>query len=97
MRLLLIFTITMLLGSCAGDQSKVSDGDNEELVTAHNQSADPEDKVICRREKVIGSNLTTKVCRTVKEMARERELAKDNMRREIDRMNRRTTTSGNSQ
>ena len=36
-----------------------------------------DERLICRREKTIGSNRTTRICRTAAQMEIERELARD--------------------
>jgi hypothetical protein len=40
------------------------------------------ERLICRRERVLGSNLPQRVCRTQTEMVREREAARDLLQRE---------------
>ena len=96
MKLFISLVFLILLTACAEIETKTTDDGMDELVAAHNEVADAEDRIICTRKKQIGSNLTTKSCRTVRQIKQERQMSVDNMRREIDRMNRKTTpSSGN--
>ena len=54
----------------------------EWMETAINQESD-DDRLVCRREKPLGSTRTTRICRTV---AQERE-AKERARQELENVN----------
>jgi len=43
-------------------------------------STDPDEKVICRKVRTVGSNMTTRDCRTVAQRRKEREEARDSLR-----------------
>ena len=43
-------------------------------------ATDPDDKIICRRVRSVGSNLTTRDCRTVGQRRKEAEEAKASLR-----------------
>ena len=50
----------------------------EERVALYNETMSQEkNKVVCRREKPLGSHMTKTVCRTQSEMERDREEARD--------------------
>ena len=47
-----------------------------------------EERLVCRREKTLGSNRTTRVCRTQKQIDAETELARRQLNQGIDQMRR---------
>ena len=42
---------------------------------------EPEDRIVCHREHIVGSNRRQRVCRTVRERARIRDQSQDELRR----------------
>ena len=44
-------------------------------------AAEPEDRIVCHREHVVGSNRRQRVCMTVSERARIRDQSQDELRR----------------
>ena len=63
------------LNACVSSNSSLS---AEEAQVAEN---DLESQLICKREKVTGSNRKQKVCRTKAQIERERQAAKEIIRR----------------
>ena len=80
----LIILCISLLG-CSNITLKRRDTGNETTVASNN---DNPDRLICSSEKVIGSNITQRVCRTARQIEEEEELSKRDLKREIDRINR---------
>jgi hypothetical protein len=68
----------ILLGACASDGGSTVKSNNDQVesaVTQYNETAETEDRLICRREKRPGTNIAKKVCRTVRQMKEERKQA----------------------
>lgn len=63
--------------------------------TTEATKVDNPDRLICTNEKVIGSNITQKVCRTAKQKKEEEENSKKAIRDEIQRINRKPMGTGN--
>ena len=72
--MLRILAIVILLSGCAtGTKVELT----EEMVDAHNASVENKmERIICTREKEIGSHFSRKVCRTVRQIQAEREEAR---------------------
>lgn len=75
-----IFALILLfvLSACASDGGPtIAEKDvNVDLAVAeHNETAEKKDRVICRREKRPGTNISRKVCRTAYQVDEERKQA----------------------
>jgi hypothetical protein len=60
------------------EMAKTEDA-QDEAVLEHNAAAEPEDRVVCSRERVSGTNIARKVCRTERQIEAEREHAREAM------------------
>ncbi len=70
-----------LLSACAGENPNrgemASEAEISELIAAHNAGeSEAGDKLVCRAVKPIGSNIPERECRTVRQLAFERESAR---------------------
>lgn len=67
----------------------------EKTNVADATEGDNPDRLICTNEKVIGSNITQRVCRTAKQKQMEEENSKKALRDEIQRINRKPVGTSN--
>lgn len=75
--------LALLLGAgCVTTRQKKDTEKADETLAEHNAKAEPQDKIVCHREHVTGSNRTERVCRRVGERRRNRDEAGDMMRRQ---------------
>ncbi len=86
----------MTLGACASVQEPSStrnaqngpayteeekaEMSTEEKVAVYNDQQNEPDKLVCRRERPVGSRMIKTVCRTQAEIEQERQAAQDAMR-----------------
>jgi len=66
-------------------QSSAPEAPNAAAAQTQAPAEDPEERVVCRREHVVGSNRRQQICMTV----RERAQLRDESRREAERSGRR--------
>ena len=63
-------------------QSKTELNEEEAaLLAQHNETASEKEQVVCKYEKVTGSNMMSRICRTVRRMEEDREDARKLLRR----------------
>ena len=67
------------LGPAFTEEEKASMTD-EEKVAIYNEQQEAEDKLVCRRERPVGSRMVKTVCRTRAEIEQESKAAQDAMR-----------------
>jgi len=83
-RLSIILIVLGLIAACATNGNQPS-GEKAELnddnIATHNATANPEEQVICTRERVKGSNLRKKVCRTQAQIDADLESSRETMDR----------------
>ncbi|MGY0610940.1 MULTISPECIES: hypothetical protein [unclassified Luteimonas] len=90
--------ITSLLASSAGsvDQlphnTKIQVFNEQERINTLLSRAHADSRMVCRREKVTGSNMSTNVCMTVGDRRRAAEAARDFMKNNPRAMSRPTET-----
>ncbi len=84
--------LTLLLVSY-GVQSEdaVADNENGKPAVAQEKVEKPEEKLICKRVKVKGSNFKKKICKTKAQIKYDRKKSKDVM----DKIHSSTSPSGN--
>lgn len=80
--LLLTGIFTMFLASCGSDsnvkQARTEYSDHAKVAVAENEA---EDNLICRRERRLGTNKITTVCRTKEEVDKTKEATTRDMQR----------------
>jgi len=89
MKFLMLTPLLFLLGACATNKDPnqvvaVKAGDEYYQVdnaAARSLEGKTEDRVVCTRRSVVGSNKKQKVCTTQAEIDRDREAARDVMRK----------------
>lgn len=54
----------------------------EEKLRVYNETAADRDRVVCRRERPVGSHMPRTICRTVAEIEAEREAAQETIRQD---------------
>lgn len=94
LKLFMFMMLAGLLGAgCASNgASEAAGGEGGTEQPAGEQVADaddPDNKVICRREHVVGSQFPRRVCKTVRQIREEQEQAQRELDRERLRMQRR--------
>ena len=81
---LILFALLLNAGSALAAESTVQAGavpDGQAAAPAGStaDTAGDPDRKVCHVERTIGSNLAHKVCRTVAQLERERELSREGM------------------
>ena len=80
-----IVVLGIILLGCSNLTLIRKDTGNETTVASND---DDPDKIICADQRVLGSNITQRVCRTVRQIEEEEQASKRDLKREIDRINR---------
>lgn len=70
------------LAGCVGARQKKDTEAADKAIAEHNEGAEPEAKIVCRRERVLGSNRSERVCRRKGDRRRDRDRAADAMRQQ---------------
>lgn len=84
----LILASSLVLAACATSPNNEAD---QNVSESSEKVASNEAEVVCKREKIIGSNFSRKVCFTKE----SRDEASDKTRQRLERMrNQRSSTSG---
>lgn len=90
-RFVVLLTSVVALSACATSNSTA---DDSKLSESDSKVAANDSELVCKREKIIGSNFSRKVCFT----RESREDAADDSRQRLERMrNQRGGTTGNIQ
>ena len=76
MRLILILCSVIALGACASSSSPEKGSSSEAAMKVTESS----ERVICRREKKIGTRVGERVCRTEAQIEADREASKETIR-----------------
>ena len=72
--------VMMLAVGCASSGSRATDEEVASAAATHNESAEDEDKLICKKIRSAASHIPRRVCRTQAEIDRARETAQSGMR-----------------
>ena len=76
-----IAIFVMVSGCATGGGNAVSEKEQAEdaAVVEYNATVEPEERVVCTRERVSGTNIARKICRTERQIEEEREHAREAM------------------
>lgn len=78
----LVLTLVVMAAACATDTgSQVAKKDQvlDDAVSEHNATAERENQIVCTRERVSGTIIARKICRTRSQVDQERQDAQETM------------------
>tara|TARA_B100001057_G_scaffold102788_1_gene100099 strand:+ start:372 stop:656 length:285 start_codon:yes stop_codon:yes gene_type:complete len=82
--LVISFIFIFALISCTSTSSnKISATDlTDDQIAKYNEGKDEDNKIVCRNEKPLGSNISERVCYTVAQLKAREEADKESFRRD---------------
>ncbi len=83
---ILLLTVALLLVACGSISAPVEDNNQIQLPTdaeveQYNASVDPDDRIVCRAETPVGTNIRRRVCRFVRDVEETSAFHRDQLRR----------------
>ncbi len=80
---LAIVTFFVILGACAVDPeaNRVGQVPTDAEVDQYNASVEPEDRIVCRQETPVGTNIPKRVCRYVRDVEETSAFHREQLRR----------------
>ena len=84
----LLIALTLLAGLAACIAPDADSADKPRLPTdaeveQYNASVSPEERIVCREETPVGSNIPKRLCRLVKDVEETSEFHRDQLRRAL--------------
>ena len=75
--------IFLLIGCTSTSSNKISATDlTDDQIAKYNEGKDEGNKIVCRNEKPLGSNIAERVCYTVAQLKAREEADKESFRRD---------------
>lgn len=77
----LLLSSTLLVGCGSSLNKTTSRLPNDAEVAQYNASVEPEERIVCREEIPVGSNVPRRVCRYIKDIETTSQFHRDQLRR----------------
>ncbi|MBP18697.1 MAG: hypothetical protein CMQ21_07420 [Gammaproteobacteria bacterium] len=71
MRITMILMI-LLAASCTSPKRQYTDAEYDQIVAEYNKTVGPKDQVTCKHEPNIGTRIARRMCKTARQIERER-------------------------
>lgn len=82
---ILLLSLPLLLFACVGPNPNASNSRplTDAQVEQYNASVAPEERIVCRREIPVGTNIPKRLCRRVKDVEETSQFHRDQLRRAL--------------